>query len=154
METKLENKSKEASLHRSHHFRVMSDGNTKNQTIPKHHILKNLDAKDIVTPQLLSVIWKKLKGQIGNLLTNYFWGKWVIKLFNLSHPPPPLFSSSFSCWSLLPLSFFLCCQPLPSSYPNLTPSSSVMDSHRLIVPLATMYSFNCDFFQQEFKVKI
>ena len=40
-----------------------------------------------VTPQLLSVIWKKLEGQIGNLLTRYFWGKLVIKLFNLSHPP-------------------------------------------------------------------
>ena len=111
METKLENKSKEASLHRSHHFRVMSDGNTKNQTIPKHHILKNLDAKDIVTPQLLSVIWKKLKGQIGNLLTNYFWGKWVIKLFNLSHPPPLSFLPHFHV-DLSSLSHFSCAASL------------------------------------------
>ena len=81
-----------------------------------------------VTPQLLSVIWKKLEGQIGNLLTRYFWGKLVIKLFSLSHPPLPPFSSYFHVdisfpLDQLPISLFL--------YPSISPTHQNTHKHTL-----------------------
>ena len=63
---------------------------------------QSIDTK-CVTPRLLSVVWRKLKGQIGNLLTRYFGGKLVIKLFNLIYPPPPTFLPHFHIDISLPL---------------------------------------------------
>ena len=89
----------------------------------------------LVTPRLLSVIWRKLEGQIGNLLTRYFWGKLVIKLFNLSQPPflPHLHVDIF-------LSLLTGCPFSLSLYPSISPTCRNTHEHTL-APISFIISF-------------
>ena len=89
----------------------------------------------LVTPRLLSVIWRKLEGQIGNLLTRYFWGKLVIKLFNLSQPPflPHLHVDIF-------LSLLTGCPFSLSLYPFISPTCRNTHKHTL-APISFIISF-------------
>ena len=71
------------------------------------------------------------------IYSRYFWGKLVIKLFNLSQPPPPPFLPHFKLISLslltgYPFSLFL--------YPSISPTHRNTHKHTL-APISFTISF-------------